>query len=157
LRGWAKAGAQLKEEAAMDMATMIDRLLINDLFVRYTTALDRGDVEGIVQCFTETGSLESPTVGAYRGREGVREFARRFARFHERGAQLRHVISNLAVEIAAERARATCYLLNVLTQNGESRLLAPGYYECDLVKLGGSWLFERRLVILDHEVTLEGV
>lgn len=141
----------------MDMAAMIDRLLINDLFVRYTRALDGGDVEGIVGCFSEEGSLESPAVGAYRGREGVREFARRFARFHEEGAQLRHVISNLAVEIAGERARATCYLLNVITRNGQSRLLAPGRYECDLVKAGGQWLFERRLVILDHAVTLEGV
>jgi hypothetical protein len=35
-----------------------DRFAINDLFVRYTTALDAGDVDTIVACFTEDGALE---------------------------------------------------------------------------------------------------
>jgi ketosteroid isomerase-like protein len=139
------------------MPTIEDRLAIGDLFVRYTTALDAGDVETIVGCFAEDGALESPTVGTYSGRPAIREFAQRFARFRENGAQLRHVISNLAVEIAGERASATCYLLNLITRNGRSELLAPGRYECDLVKVGGEWLFRRRVVILDHPVTLEGI
>ena len=47
----------------MSLADLEDRLAINDLFVRYTTALDRGDVETIVDCFTPDGSLDSPAVG----------------------------------------------------------------------------------------------
>jgi len=62
------------------MLPIEDRLAINDLFVRYTTALDAGDVDTIVGCFTEDGSLESPTVGTYSGRAAIREFAVRFAR-----------------------------------------------------------------------------
>lgn len=139
------------------MSAIEDRLAINDLFVRYTTALDAGDIETIVGCFTEDGSLESPTVGTYTGRTAIREFATRFARFRERGSQLRHVISNLAVRLDGNRALATCYLLNVITRNGQSELLAPGRYECRLAKIDGEWLFEHRLVILDHEVRLEGV
>lgn len=141
----------------MELAAIADRLAIEDLFVRYTTALDRGDVETIVQCFTPDAVLESPVVGAYRGHAAIREFAARFARFREAGAQLRHVISNLAVELDGERARATCYLLNVLTRDGRSQMLAPGRYECDLVKLGGGWAFQRRVVILDHDIALDGV
>ena len=34
------------------MSDVEDRLAINDLFVRYTTALDRGDVATVVDCFT---------------------------------------------------------------------------------------------------------
>jgi SnoaL-like domain len=67
------------------------------------------------------------------------------------------VISTLAVEIDGSRASATCYLLNLITRNGKSELLAPGRYECDLVKIGGEWLFQRRVVILDHPVILEGI
>ena len=125
--------------------------------MRYTTALDRGDVETIVDCFTPDGSLDSPAVGRHAGHAAIRAFAERFARFHERGAQLRHVISNLAVEINGDHAQATCYLLNVLTRNGKSELLAPGRYECELVKSAGKWRFQRRVVILDHEITLEGI
>ena len=62
-----------------------DRLAINDLFVRYTTALDAGEVDTIVACFTEDGALESPAVGVYSGRQGIRDFADRFARFREAG------------------------------------------------------------------------
>jgi len=141
----------------VSLGDLEDRLAINDLFVRYTTALDRGDVETIVDCFTPDGSLDSPAVGRHAGHAAIRAFAERFARFHERGAQLRHVISNLAVEIDGDRAKATCYLLNVLTRNGKSELLAPGRYECELVKSADVWRFQRRVVILDHDITLDGI
>src|SRR5437667_11653498 len=116
------------------MSAIEDRLAINDPFVGYTTALDAGDVETIVGCFADTGSLESPTVGNYSGRAAIREFAARFARFRQGGSQQRHVISNLAVKLHGDRATATCYLLNI-TRNGKSQLLAPGRYECDLAKI----------------------
>jgi uncharacterized protein (TIGR02246 family) len=141
----------------VSLADLENRFAINDLFVRYTTALDRGDVETIVDCFTPDGSLDSPAIGSHSGHAAIRAFAERFARFHERGAQLRHVISNLAVEIDGDHAQATCYLLNVLTRNGKSELLAPGRYECELVKSEGKWRFQKRVVILDHEITLDGI
>jgi hypothetical protein len=40
-----------------------DRLGISDLFTRYTCALDAGEVDTIVDCFTEDGALVSPAVG----------------------------------------------------------------------------------------------
>jgi len=141
------------------MATvpMEDRMMINDLFVRYTTALDAGDVETIVACFTEDGALESPAVGVYSGRQGIREFAERFARFHAAGSQLRHFISNLAMQVDGDVAHATCYLLNVITRDGKTELMAPGRYDCRLAKVGGEWLFRHRLVVLDGEVPLDGI
>ena len=131
--------------------------MINDLFVRYTTALDAGDVETIVGCFTEDGALESPVVGVHAGKAAIRGFAERFARFRERGSQLRHFISNLAVQVEGDTARATCYLLNLITRDGKTEVMAPGRYDCQLVKLNGAWLFKHRLVILDGEVKLEGI
>ena len=131
--------------------------MISDLFVRYTTALDAGDVETIVGCFTEDGALESPAVGIYAGRQGIREFAERFARFQERGSQLRHFISNLAVQLEGDEARATCYLLTVITRNGKTELMPPGRYDCQLAKVDGQWLFSHRLVVLDGEFKLDGI
>ena len=131
--------------------------MINDLFVRYTTALDAGEVDTIVGCFTEDGALESPVVGVHTGQAAIRAFAERFARFRERGSQLRHFISNLAVQVDGDSARATCYLLNVITRDGKTEVMAPGRYDCQLVKLNGEWLFKHRLVMLDGEVKLEGI
>jgi len=141
----------------MTAPSLEDRMMINDLFVRYTTALDAGDVETIVACFTEDGALESPAVGVYAGRQGIRDFAERFARFREAGSQLRHFISNLAMQVDGDQARATCYLLNIITRSGKTELMAPGRYDCQLAKVDGEWLFKHRLVVLDGEVPLDGI
>ena len=134
-----------------------DRFAIDDLFVRYATALDNGDVEGIVSCFTEDGSLESPAAGGYSGRDGIREFANRFARFRERGYQLRHVLSNLAAKVDGDTAHVTAYLMNIITTDGVSKMMPPGRYDCDMRRVNGEWLFHRRLVVLDAEFSLPGI
>lgn len=141
----------------MDLQTLADRLEVNDLFVRYATALDSGDVEGIVACFTADAILESPAVGIYRGQDGIREFALRFARLRQRGSQLRHVLANLAVEFDGDRAHATCYLLTVLTRDGHSTLRPPGRYDCHLARIGGTWLFRHRVVTEDAKADLPGI
>ena len=143
--------------ADMAVPSVDDRLMINDLFVRYTTALDAGDVETIVSCFTEDGALESPAVGVYSGRQGIREFAARFARFRAGGSQLRHFISNLVVDVDGDAARATCYLLTTITQNGRTELMPPGRYDCRLTRVDGAWLFTHRLVVLDGDAKLDGI
>jgi uncharacterized protein (TIGR02246 family) len=138
-------------------ASIEDRFAINDLFVRYATALDGGDVDGIVACFTPDGSLESPAVGAYSGHDGIRAFSERFAALNRRGVQLRHVLSNLAVSVDGDTAHATCYLTNIMTVNGASQMGPPGRYACDLRRAGGDWLFHRRVVVLDAPFALPGI
>jgi uncharacterized protein (TIGR02246 family) len=134
-----------------------DRFGIHDLFVRYTTALDAGEVETIVGCFTEDGALESPAVGKYSGHDGIRTFSGRFAAMHRRGVQLRHVISNLAMTVTGETAHATCYLTCMITMEGTTQLMPPGRYECELRKVDGAWLFLNRLVIMDAHFALPGI
>ncbi len=141
----------------MPAPSVQDRLMIDDLFIRYTCALDAGDVDTLVACFAKDGSLESPSVGRYAGHAAIREFAQRFARVRERGSQLRHVISNLRIDVDGDRGSAKCYLVVFLTRDGTSRLLAPGTYDCELVKTLGQWLFQRRVVTMDHDYVLEGI
>jgi len=136
-----------------------DRLAISDLFVRYTTALDRGDVATVVDCFTGDAALESPVIGVIAGHEAIRGFAGRFAALRAGGTQFRHMVTNIAAEIEAggDRARASAYLLVLITQDGKSRPLPPGRYECEVIKEGDSWRFRRRVVFHDHDYTLEGI
>ena len=70
---------------------------------------------------------------------------------------MRHVISNLLVDADGDLASAKCYVAVFLTKDGASRLLGPGRYECDLRKVDGQWLFQRRLVVMDHDYELEGI
>ena len=121
------------------------------LFVRYTTSLDACDVDAVVDCFTEDGWLESPVLGRFEGRAGIREFALRTAKVRAtRGGQFRHVVSNLSVEIQDDTGRATCYLLDFLTTANRTELLSPGEYVCDLVRVEGGWRFTSRTVLMDR-------
>lgn len=141
----------------MNLQALEDRLAINDLFVRYATALDAGDVDTIVSCFAEDGALESPVVGLYKSHDGIHEFATRFAKLRASGTQLRHVLSNLAIRLDGDQAHATCYLLTIQTHDGKSVMRPPGRYECELVKVHGMWVFKYRLVLEDAKMPLEGV
>jgi uncharacterized protein (TIGR02246 family) len=141
------------------MDNLEDRLAIGDLFVRYTTALDRGDVATVVDCFTADASLESPVIGIISGGTAIRAFAERFAAQRAGGTQFRRFVTNIAAEIdpGGNRARATAYLLVLITRDGNSRPLPPGRYECEAVKQAGAWRFQRRVVIHDHDYTLDGL
>ena len=133
-----------------------DRAAIHDLFTRYCCALDNGEVETVVACFTEDAALKSPVIDI-SGHDEIRAFAGRFAAQRAAGTQFRHMVTNIAVTIDGDRVTATAYLLVLISQNRSHRTLPPGRYECELVKQGGRWLFSRRTVFHDHEYTLDGI
>jgi uncharacterized protein (TIGR02246 family) len=135
---------------------LADRAAIHDLFTRYCCALDNGEVETVVACFTADAALKSPVIDL-KGHDEIRAFAGRFAAQRAAGTQFRHLVTNIAATIDGERARATAYLLVLISQNGSHRTLPPGRYECDLIKQNGQWLFSRRTVFHDHEYSLEGI
>jgi len=136
-----------------------DRLAIHDLFVRYATALDGGDVATVVDCFTDDAVLESPVIGRIAGHAAIRAFAGRFAATRAAGTQFRHFVTNIAAAFApgGERAQATAYLFVLITRDGKSRPLPPGRYECEAVKERGTWRFSRRAVFHDHDYTLDEI
>jgi uncharacterized protein (TIGR02246 family) len=138
------------------MADLEDRAAIHDLFTRYCCALDNGEVETVVDCFTADAVLKSPVIDI-KGRDEIRAFAGRFAAQCKAGAQFRHMVTNVAVAIDGDRASATAYLLVLISKDGNHRTLPPGRYECELVKEAGTWRFSRRTVFHDHDYTLEGI
>jgi uncharacterized protein (TIGR02246 family) len=140
----------------MPGGTLEDRRAIDDLFTRYCCALDNGEVATVVDCFTADAVLKSPVIDL-QGHAATRAFAGRFAAQRAAGTQFRHMVTNIAVEIDGDRARATAYLLVLISQGGGHRTLPPGRYECELVKEGGTWRFVRRTVFHDHDYTLEGI
>ena len=57
--------------------TLFD-LAIHDLFTCYCCALDNGEVETVVACFTDDATLKSPVIDL-QGHAAIRAFAGRFA------------------------------------------------------------------------------
>ena len=135
---------------------LANRAAIHDLFTRYCCALDNGEVETVVACFTADAALKSPVIDI-EGHAAIRAFAGRFAAQRAAGTQFRHMVTNIAVTVDGDRATATAYLLVVISKDGSHRTLPPGRYECDLVKQNGVWRFSRRTVFHDHAYTLEGI
>ncbi len=141
----------------MAAASLDDWFAGNNLFIRYATSLDHCDVEAVVACFEPDGTIESPVLGRFAGAAGIRAFAQRTVRMkQEQGAQFRHVVSNLRVDVDGERASARCYLLDFVTHGGKTDLLSPGEYECALKRTAGTWRFADRRVVMDRAFALPG-
>ena len=138
------------------MSHLEDRAAIHDLFTCYCCALDNGEVDAVVDCFTADAVLKSPVIDI-KGRDEIRAFAGRFAAQRADGTQFRHMVTNIAAAIDRDRAVATAYLLVLISKDGSHRTLPPGRYECELVKEAGTWRFSRRTVFHDHDYTLEGI
>jgi uncharacterized protein (TIGR02246 family) len=138
------------------VSALEDCATIHDLFTRYCCALDNGEVETVVDCFTEDAALKSPVIDI-KGHDEIRAFAGRFAAQRAAGTQFRHMVTNIAVALDGGRATATAYLLVLISKDGSHRTLPPGRYECDLVRRDGRWLFTRRTVFHDHAYTLDGI
>ncbi|HEX3882676.1 MAG TPA: nuclear transport factor 2 family protein [Stellaceae bacterium] len=138
------------------MSDLADRVAIADLFTRYCCALDNGEVETVVDCFTPDAVLKSPMIDLH-GHQAIREFVARFAAQRAAGVQFRHMVTNIAAKIDGGRAEATAYLLVLISREGGHRSLPPGRYECELVKDGGAWRFSCRTVLHDHAYTLDGI
>ena len=105
-------------------------------------------------CFTEDGWLDSPIVRLHQGEASLREFAERIAKSKRRGAQFRHAVSNFRIDVAGDRGRARCYLLDFATVAGKCELLSSGEYDCELRRVGGEWLFASRIVRMDRSFSI---
>ena len=141
----------------MSESNLEDRAAIHDLFARYCCALDNGDVEAVVDCFTADAILKSPVIDI-SGHEEIRAFASRFAAQRAAGTQFRHMVSNIAMTITGTRATASAYLLVLISKDGNHRSLPPGRYACELIKGdSGQWRFSHRTVFHDHDYTLDGI
>jgi uncharacterized protein (TIGR02246 family) len=138
------------------VSALQDRAAIHDLFTRYCCALDDGDVDTVVGCFTDDAALKSPVIDL-TGHDAIRAFAGRFAAQRAAGTQFRHLVTNIAVTVDGDHAHATAYLLVLISRDGSHSTLPPGRYECDLVRQAGVWRFVRRTVFHDHAYTLDGI
>src|SRR5437762_3751140 len=71
----------------MSESNLEDRAAIHDLFTRYCCALDNGEIETVVDCFTADAILKSPVIDI-SGHDEIRAFAGRFAAQRESGWQV---------------------------------------------------------------------
>ena len=136
--------------------TVKDRIAINDLLAEYAWALDTGDVDALVACFTPDAIVieevfEEPD--HWQGRENIRRFAEHFRNVPNFPGRQHH-ISQAVVKGDGTRCSVRAFVF-VTECHGEPpyALRFTGYYDDNLVKSRGKWLFKQRIIRLwDGEV-----
>jgi SnoaL-like protein len=149
-----------------DFGSIEDRMRIEDVWARYAILLDAADprvsslftedavfdVAGLV--FTGRGQIEQfamMTAGPFglHDREPVDDLGRKFL-------PLRHVLSNLVIDLRGDTATADSYWTELLSSgrdpSGVGRpptVLNAGRYRDAFVKRDGRWLISERRVIAD--------
>jgi hypothetical protein len=128
---------------------MDDVTQIQQLYARYAWALDDGREDEWLACFADDGSVDSSHFGHFQGPEELQRFLVKY-----RGAfktmQLRHINSNLLVDIFGDRAEGRCYLVLHSSRRGRAEINAIGVYRDELRQSNGRWLFASRKVTWDY-------
>lgn len=129
--------------------TAEDRLDIQELLAAYAWTFDTGDVEGFVGCFTADAVLcedafEEPD--RWVGEAGIRAMAEFFfSRPSFPGRQ--HHVSHIMIDGAGDEAtvRSFCFVTDC---KGEPPFMVrfAGHYLDRVVRQGGRWLFQDRLI-----------
>lgn len=134
-----------------------DRHAIEDLFARYSWALDTGAPDALAMTFAPDGRIieevfEEPDV--WEGRDGVRALGRHYMSSPNFPGRQHHVTMPLYEQTDESRCSVKSFIF-VTECHGEPpmELRFSGYYEDQLVKLDGEWLFlERKIRLWDGEV-----
>lgn len=129
-----------------------DRLAIQDLISAYSWALDTGDVEGLVACFTPDARLieevfDEPDV--WEGHEGIRGLAKHYFNVPNFPGRQHHV-TQVQFDGGGDRVNVRAFAF-VTECHGEPPYLLrfAGWYEDVVVKgADGRWLFESRVIRL---------
>lgn len=137
-----------------------DQLAIQALVTRYNRAVDRGDVDTWVACFTEDGVFDG-IPGRFRGTAELRGFAEALAHGPEgeRFRPMRHWTSNFVVDYEgagegagpgapADAARMRSDHLLFRQRGGTGELIVLAEYRDRLRRdVSGAWRFAERVVV----------
>ncbi len=133
------------------LQTLIDRMLIQDLFTRYYTDLDGGDPEAFGKYFVEGAEFDvNGTV--VHGQQEIAELYRRVkADKPPRTGTFRMLLSNPQIEVTGTTAIARFLWTQLLNDSikGPPQLIEQGREFDRLVKRHGQWRITKRVVIAD--------
>ncbi len=131
--------AHLRHEAKQDIA---------EVLIRYATGIDRRDWELFRTCFADPCHLDYPGIGTWGSVDAITEF---MASSHAGMGHTMHRISNIAIDVDGDTARARCYVDGVLmAPDGRSGLNPLGYYDDELVHTADGWRIARRHYTMVH-------
>jgi hypothetical protein len=143
--------ARTRKRPRLKHPSVGDRLAIHDLLARYAWALDTGDIDRLLECFTSDAVVieevfEDPD--RWQGHPGIRRLAEHYrdsAGFPGR----QHHVSQVLIAGSAPRCSVRSFAF-VTECRGEPPygLRFAGYYEDEVRKSKGIWRFAQRVIRL---------
>ncbi|MEE8476022.1 MAG: nuclear transport factor 2 family protein [Myxococcota bacterium] len=132
-----------------------DRIQINDLLIRYTSAIDEKDWALLDTCFTPDAHVDYVSSGGVKGSyPEVRKWLEKaLAAF----PMTMHFISNSTVRLQGDTAQSRTYVINPMgfpKSDGSLQLFTVGAYYVDkLVRTDDGWRIAERV---EEQAYLEG-
>lgn len=129
---------------------------IRQLFARFGQTHDWADDNGFAACFAPDGVFDTSFIsgelaGEHRGHDALKAYVTGALAYS--GGRMRHSPAQSLIELDGETARASSYV--VITRDygpprvsgdlTHSELITTGMYWDELRKIGGRWLFARRV------------
>ena len=131
-----------------------DNLAITQCLNQYCHLVDRGSVDEIVALFADDPLLRTPyqNNGEFEGRAAISAWYEAYdveVRTHRR--HRRHKISVPFITIDGNTATCTCYLdSSTVIKDTNELQVSSGRYDDKLSKIGGTWLFQERVINIHH-------
>ncbi|GAB3201595.1 hypothetical protein GCM10027062_24210 [Nocardioides hungaricus] len=119
-----------------------DRLAIQELFARYTWALDTNDGAAVAALFVEDGEFDG-SAGSWRGADEIASMVSG-AREGDGDFRSQHWTANSVYHGGADRCEVVSMSIAPAMHDDEFRMSFMAYYVDMCVKRDGQWLFERR-------------
>jgi len=151
--GQESAGAIAARVQKVEDRQAIEQLMMGD----YPRALDSSNWKVYASFFAQDGELIVNGVST-KGPAAIEAY---FVRPQTRGGGdgapraaapaaprvLKHIVSNLSVQLNGDRATAQAYWQTIASTSGSSTIAGAGHYEDTLKKENGVWKFARRAII----------
>jgi hypothetical protein len=128
--------------ARVDLATLTDRLEIDDLITRYATAVDSKDWDLFRSCFVPDARIDYTTAGGTSGT--VDDVASWLETTLTAFALSVHYVTNREVTLDGDAARGWLAYFNPNTLTDGSILMSGGHYRDEYVRTAAGWKFAAR-------------
>jgi 3-phenylpropionate/cinnamic acid dioxygenase small subunit len=129
-----------------------DRHDIAALVHAYAERLDAGDLDGVAALFEHATLRSNRRDAVRRGREAARALYHQTVRLYDGSPCTKHVIGNLAIDLAgaanAATARSSFTVLQARPELPLQVILAGRYHD-RFVRAEGGWRFAERCILVD--------
>lgn len=136
---------------AAALQVLLDRVAIEELFVRYYSGLGGGQPDWFGQFFVEGAELDVNGI-VVRGREEIGDLYRRVAEDKPNLiGTFRMMLTNLYIDVDGDTATARMLWTQTLNESikGPPRFIEQGREFDALTRQDGSWKIKKRVVIAD--------